>query len=145
MIHVPYKGTAPAMQDLLAGRLTLAFENLPPLLPQIRSGGLKALAVTSSQRIDQLPEVPTMIEAGVSGFVAAVWYAVFAPANVPASVVQRLQDAFMSALREPESTQQLASLGLTVLASDAVATRKLVQADAARWGEVIRAAGIKPE
>ena len=145
MIHVPYKGTAPAMQDLLAGRLTLAFENLPPLLPQIRSGGLKALAVTSGQQINQLPEVPTMIEAGVSGFVAAVWYAVFAPANVPASVVQRLQDAFMSALREPESTQQLASLGLTVLASDAVATRKLVQADAARWGEVIRAAGIKPE
>ena len=81
MIHVPYKGTAPAMQDLLAGRVTLAFENMPPLLPQIRSGALKALAVTSAQRVAQLPDTPTLAASGLADFGASVWYAVFAPAE----------------------------------------------------------------
>lgn len=145
MIHVPYKGTAPAMQDLLAGVITLAFENMPPVLPQIRGGGLKALNVTSAKRVSQLPDVPTMAESGLADFSSAVWYAVFAPAGVPEAVVARLQDAFMAALREPESVAQLTSLGLTTLATNAEETRALVRSDAARWGEVIRAAGIKPE
>lgn len=145
MIHVPYKGTAPAMQDLLAGRITLSFENMPPLLPQIRSGAMKALAVTSAQRVAQLPETPTMAASGLPDFVAAVWYAVFAPAGVPADVVSTLQGAFAHALRQPSVTAQLAPLGLTVLASDAAATKAFVQADAAKWGGIIRAAGIKAD
>ncbi|MGD9943339.1 MAG: Bug family tripartite tricarboxylate transporter substrate binding protein [Burkholderiaceae bacterium] len=145
MIHVPYKGTAPAMQDLLGGVITLSFENMPPLLPQIRAGALKALNVTSARRVDQLPEVPTMAEAGLPDFTASVWYAVFAPAGVPAPVVARLQDAFMAALRQPDAVAQLASLGLTTLATDAAATRAMVAADAAKWGGVIRSAGIKAE
>ncbi|WP_423460371.1 Bug family tripartite tricarboxylate transporter substrate binding protein [Ottowia sp. VDI28] len=145
MIHVPYKGTAPAMQDLLAGRITLSFENMPPLLPQIRSGGLKALAVTSAQRVSQLPNVPTVAESGLPDFTASVWYAVFAPAGVSASIVERLQKAFEAALRRPESMAQLSNLGLTTLATDAAATRAFIQADAAKWGGIIRSAGIKPE
>lgn len=145
MIHVPYKGTAPAMQDLMAGVITLAFENMPPLLPQIRHGGLKALNVTSAKRVSQLPDVPTMSESGLADFTSTVWYAVFAPAGVPERIIARLQDAFMAALRAPESAAQLAGLGLTTLATDAEGTRALVQADAARWGEIIRSAGIKAE
>ncbi|GKT19066.1 tripartite tricarboxylate transporter substrate binding protein [Acidovorax sp. SUPP2522] len=145
MIHVPYKGTAPALQDLLAGRITLAFENMPPLLPQIRSGALTALAVTSATRVSQLPQVPTVAESGLPEFTASVWYAVFAPAGVPASIMARLQEAFTSALALSEVASQLAGLGLTTLASDAAATRAFVQADAAKWGGIIRAAGIKPE
>ena len=145
MIHVPYKGTAPAVQDLLAGVITLAFENMPPLLPQIRSGVLKALAVTSVRRVSQLPDVPTMIESGLPDFTAAVWYAVFAPAGVSPAIVARLQAAFADALRQPESVTQLANLGLTVLATDAATTRDFVQSDAAKWGGIIRSAGIKPE
>jgi len=142
MIHVPYKGTAPAMQDLLAGRVTLAFENMPPLLPQIRSGALKALAVTSSQRVAQLPDTPTLAASGLADFGASVWYAVFAPAGVPAPIVAQLQNAFTHALRQPSVTTQLAQLGLTTLASDAAATKAFVQADATKWGGIIRAAGI---
>lgn len=145
MIHVPYKGTAPAVQDLLAGVITLSFENMPPLLPQIRSGALKALAVTSARRVSQLPDVPTMIESGLPDFTAAVWYAVFAPAGVSPAIVARLQAAFADALRQPESVAQLANLGLTVLATDAATTRDFVQSDAAKWGGIIRSAGIKPE
>lgn len=142
MIHVPYKGTAPAMQDLLAGRVTLAFENMPPLLPQIRSGALKALAVTSPQRVAQLPDTPTLAASGLADFGASVWYAIFAPAGVPAPVVTQLQNAFAHALRQPAVTTQLAQLGLTTLGSDAAATKAFVQADAAKWGGIIRAAGI---
>jgi len=142
MIHVPYKGTAPAMQDLLAGRVTLAFENMPPLLPQIRSGALKALAVTSSQRVAQLPDTPTLAASGLADFGASVWYAVFAPAGVPAPIVTQLQNAFTHALRQPSVTTQLAQLGLTTLASDAAATKAFVQADATKWGGIIRSAGI---
>lgn len=142
MIHVPYKGTAPAMQDLLAGRVTLAFENMPPLLPQIRSGALKALAVTSSQRVAQLPDTPTLAASGLADFGASVWYAVFAPAGVPAPIVTQLQNAFTHALRQPSVTTQLAQLGLTTLASDAAATKAFVQADTTKWGGIIRSAGI---
>lgn len=142
MIHVPYKGTAPAMQDLLAGRVTLAFENMPPLLPQIRSGTLKALAVTSAQRVAQLPDTPTLAASGLAEFGASVWYAVFAPAGVPAPIVTQLQNAFSHALRQPSVTTQLAQLGLTTLASDAAATKAFVQADATKWGGIIRSAGI---
>jgi tripartite-type tricarboxylate transporter receptor subunit TctC len=142
MVHVPYKGTAPAMQDLLAGRITLAFENMPPLLPQIRSGTMRALAVTSAQRVAQLPDTPTMAASGLSDFVAAVWYAVFAPAGVPAPIVGQLQNAFAQALRQPAVSAQLGQLGLTTLASDSATTKAFVQADAAKWGRIIRSAGI---
>jgi len=145
MIHVPYKGTAPAMQDLLAGRITLAFENMPPLLPQIKAGALKALAVTSAKRVSQLPDTPTVAESGLPDFNSAVWYAVFAPAGVPPAILARLQGAFAAALRQPESVAQLASLGLSTLGTDSAATRAMVQADTAKWGGIIKAAGIKPE
>jgi len=145
MIHVPYKGTAPAVQDLLAGRISLSFENMPPLLPQIRSGAIKALAVTSAQRVAQLPDTPTMAASGLPDFVAAGWDAIFAPAGVPANVVSTLQTAFSHALRQPSVTMQLAQLGLTTLGSDAAATKAFVQADAAKWGDIIRAAGIKAD
>jgi tripartite-type tricarboxylate transporter receptor subunit TctC len=142
MIHVPYKGTAPAMQDLLAGRVTLAFENMPPLLPQIRSGALKALAVTSTQRVAQLPDTPTLAASGLADFGASVWYAIFAPAGVPAPIVAQLHNAFAHALRQPAVTTQLAQLGLTTLASDVAATKAFVQADTTKWGGIIRSAGI---
>jgi len=145
MIHVPYKGTAPAMQDLLAGRITLAFENMPPLLPQIRSGALKALAVTAAQRASQLPQTPTVAESGLPDFTASVWYAVFAPSGIPASVAAQLYAAFAAALALPDVTERLASLGLTKLGSDAATTRNFVQADAAKWGGFIRTVGITPE
>ena len=87
----------------MAGHVTLAFENMPPLLPKIRFGALKALAVTSDKRVSQLPDLPTVAESGLPGFAAAVWHGVFAPTGVPTPVVARLQQAFAAALRLPES------------------------------------------
>jgi len=145
MIHVPYKGSAPAMQDLLAGRVSLSFENLPPLLPFIRSGALRALAVTSTEEIAQLPGVPTVAASGLPGFSAIVWYAVFAPAGTPPDALKRLHDAIAGLLRKPEVVAQMAGVGALPLGNGAAEMAAYIRADTVKWGGVIRAAGITPE
>ena len=101
MTHVPYKGSAPALQDLLGGQVQLMFDNLPPSLPQIKAGKLRALAVTSATRAPALPDVPTVAEAGLPGFEASSWFGVLAPAGTPPAIVAKLHGALMTVMKDP--------------------------------------------
>lgn len=117
LIHVPYKGSGPALNDLLAGQLDFMADSRSTTLPLIRDGRLRALAVTGSRRVADLPDIPTVAEAGVKGFDVTTWLGVVAPAGTPAPVVQRLHSAFSSALRNPSVQARLAELGTGIKAS----------------------------
>ena len=111
MTHVPYKGSAPALQDLIAGQVQLMFDNLPPSLPQIKAGKLRALAVTSAARAPALPDVPTVAEAGLPGFEASSWFGLLAPAGTPPAIVAKLNAEIAKWLATPEAKEKLAKQG----------------------------------
>ena len=111
MVHIPYKGAAPAMADLLAGRVHLMFDNLASALPNIRSGKLRALAVTTRQRSRSLPELPTLHESGLEGFDLTTWWGIMAPAKTPAPVIERLAGELARALQAPDVRERLAAMG----------------------------------
>lgn len=141
--HVPYKGSAASLPDLLAGRMTFMFADLPLVLPHIKDGKLRAIAVAGRKRLAQLPDVPTVAEAGVKGYEASAWYALFAPANTPAAIVDKLQAAVAKELRGPEATQRLDAIGVELVAGTPDELRKFQASEIARWGEVVKAAGIR--
>ena len=145
LVHVPYRGTAPATTDVLGGRLTMMFDTLPTALPHIQSGGVRVLAVSTPQRHPVLPDVPTGAEAGVPGYDAVGWYGVFAPAGTPEPIVARLSSVIRAALEKPAFRARLAAQGVDPLPGDAAAFTAFVAKDRARWTEVIRAANIKVE
>ena len=111
----PYKGSAPAVQDLLGGRVQLMFDNLPTVLPLIRAGELRALAVTTAARIPQLANIPTIAESGFPGFDTSAWFALLAPKQTPAAVRTKLEEAAIAALTAADTRQQLATAGIDVL------------------------------
>jgi tripartite-type tricarboxylate transporter receptor subunit TctC len=141
--HVPYRGSAPAMADLLAGRVSLTIDNLNFQLPSIREGKLRAIAVTTLQRAPTLPEVPTVAEAGLPGFQVAPWFGILAPAGTPAPVVARLHQVFVTVLHAPDTAARLP--GANIIASDPAVMQRFLAEDQARWTEVIRAANIRME
>ena len=145
MLHVPYNGTAPAMQDLVAGRIDLSFENMPPLLPQIEAGAMRAIGVTTLTRAKQLPDVPTIAEQGMPGYEAAVWYALFAPAGTPAAVIARLNAEARAALAQPALIEQLDRLGATPRGNTPEEMQAYLKAEQAKWLGVIRQANIRPD
>lgn len=142
MLHVPYKGTAPGLQDLLAGRVHLSFENMPPVLPLIQSGALRAIAVTSLQRAQQLPDVPTLSESGMPGYESSVWYALFAPAGMPESIVNRLHQVVVASLRKPEIAARLSEIGVALTTSSPAEMKRFLKAEIEKWAGVIQAAGV---
>jgi tripartite-type tricarboxylate transporter receptor subunit TctC len=141
---VTYRGGAPALQDLLGGRLSYMFENLPQLLPQVRAGWLRPLAVTSARRVEVAPDVPTLQEAGLSGFEGSTWFGVLAPRGLPAALRDRLAVEFASITAEPEIRRILAEQGTEpdVRAGDRFAA--FMEVDRARWRDLIVRAGIEP-
>jgi len=139
------KGGAPAVADLAGGQVQFAFPTLPSVLPFIRSGRVRALAVATAQRSAMLPEVPTMIEGGVKDFDFAEWYGLFVPSGVPREVVRRLNEESVAILKTPDVRERFAVQGLEVLSSTPEQFGELVQRDLARFGDVIRRAGIKVE
>ena len=143
IVHVPYKGDTPGIQDVLGGQVTMMFAPAPAAAAHIQSGKLRALAVTSAKRLKSLPAVPTMAEAGVSGFVVEQWQAVYAPARTPAPVVQRLHEEIARILKEPEVAQRLEALGVNAVGSTPRELAERQQADTAKWAKVIKTAGIK--
>jgi tripartite-type tricarboxylate transporter receptor subunit TctC len=145
LLHVPYKGAAPAVTDLISGQVQTGILDLPVLLPQVRAGKLKALAITSKDRSPLLPDLQTMTEAGYSGATFDNWYGVVAPAATPARVRDRLARAFIAALQNPDVKRKLTGMGAIVVASTPDEFGAMIQAETQRWGEVIRHAGIKPE
>lgn len=143
-IHVPYKGDTPALQDTIGEQVNFMFAPAAAALSHIRAGKLRALAVTSAQRLPGLPDVPTMGEAGMSNFVVEQWQAVFAPAGTPPSIVQKLNLAINAALKDPEVVALADKLGITLVGGTPEKLGALQRADFEKWGRVIREGNIKP-
>ena len=145
MLHIPYRGTAPSVTDLIAGQVDATFTGAPAVLPHVKSGRLRALAVSSAQRIPALPDVPTVAESGYPGFEADQWYGVVAPAGTPAAVVARLNAEINKALALPEVAQQLAVEGAVPTPNTPQAFAALIKGEGPRWAEVVKAGNVKPD
>ncbi|MBU1360067.1 MAG: tripartite tricarboxylate transporter substrate binding protein [Gammaproteobacteria bacterium] len=143
MTHVPYKGDTPAIQDVLAGHVTFMFAPVAAALPQIQSGRLRALAVTSASRLKALPDVPTMGQAGFKDFVVEQWQAVYAPAGTPQSIVRRLNTDIVRILKDDEVAAMADKLGVTLVGSTPAQLAERQKADFVKWGQVIKDADIK--
>lgn len=143
MVHVPYKGTGPALTDLLGGQIQLMFNSMPSVLPLVSGGKLKALAVGSAQRSAAIPDIPTVAEAGVPGFENVTWYGMFAPAKTPREIVAKLNREVVRILAEPEMAQRLAGQGAEPRSSTPDELAKFMQVESARWKKVIKAANIR--
>lgn len=143
MTHVPYKGPAPAVQDMLGGQVECGFLAGPTVLPHVKAGKLVALAVSGAKRSPLLPDVPTVAEAGYPGFDATFSLVLFAPRNVPAAMVQKMHDAMAAALKSPELVERLAQSDQSVVAGDATETAARLAQDTQRWGEVARRIKLK--
>jgi tripartite-type tricarboxylate transporter receptor subunit TctC len=144
MLHVPYRGSAPMVTDLLGGQVQVAFDNLPASIEHIRAGKLRPLAVTTATRSEALPNIPTMSEF-LPGYEASAWIAVGAPSGTPAEIVNKLNKEINAGLADPKIRARIADIGGTVLAGSAAEVGKLIAEETEKWGKVIRAANIKPE
>ena len=140
-----YKGAAPAVIDLVAGRLDILMMSIPSILPQVRAQRLRALAITSTKRSPLLPELPTLHESGLPGYEAGVWWGMFAPAGVPHELITRINGAVVRGLRAPEVVSRLASEGVDIAATSPAEFATFIRDETAKWGRVVKAAGIKLE
>ena len=145
MQHIPYKGRASAIPDLLGGRVTMMFDNMPSSLPLVREGKLRALGVTSAKRSPAAPDIPTLAEAGLPGFEAVSWFAMFAPANTPAPVVDKLQAEISKILKSPEVSKKLLDLGLEPSGSTPAELAAYQKNEIAKWSKVVKDSGAKVE
>ena len=145
LLHVPYKGSAPAVTALLGGEVQVAFDTLTVLAPQIQSGKLKGLALTASQRTPLLPDVPTAAEAGLPDFKASGWFGVVLPAHAPAPIVAQLHKALQAIARDPKTVQALQARGITTESNSPAEFDQLIRADHARWGKLITAARLQSQ
>ncbi len=141
MTHVPYKGSSPALTDLIGGQVQLMFDNLPSSLQFIKSGKLRALAVTSLARSQALPDVPTLAESGLPGFEASSWFGVLAPAGTPADIVAKLNGAVAAWLASPAAKEQLAAQGAIAAGGSPDAFVKHIADESAKWAKVVKASG----
>ena len=144
MLHVPYSGSAPALQDLMGDRVDLLFDNLASSLPLYKAQKLQIVAVGSLQRLAALEDLPTVVEAGVPGFESGTWYAIVAPPKTPPELLDRLNKAVNEILAEPSLKAKFAELGVRPVGGTRAETDALIARERQRWGELIRAAGIQP-
>ncbi len=145
LLHVPYKGASPATTDLISGQVNMGIFDIPVMMPQVKAGKLKALAITSKQRSPLLPDLQTITEAGYPGATFDNWYGMVAPAATPAKVREQLAHAFIDALKDPEVHRKLTEMGAMVVASSPADFDAMIKEETERWGDVIKSAGIKPE
>lgn len=143
MRHIPYKGASPAATDIMAGRVQLMFFTVSAALPHVTSGKLRALGIASRERFAQLPNVPTVSEAGLPGFEATTWFGVMVPSGTPASVIKRLHAVFAGAVRTPEIRERLAAQGFDVVGSTPQAFAAFVKSEIPKWAKVVKASGAK--
>jgi len=141
MTHVPYKGSAPALTDLMGGQVQLMFDNLPSSLPFIKAGKLRALAVTSATRASALPDTPTLAESGLAGFEASSWFGVLAPAGTPHDIVAKLNAAIAAWLASPEAKEKLAAQGAIAAGGSPDDFVKHIARETAKWAKVVKASG----
>jgi len=145
IVHIPYKGTAPSMTALIAGEVDLSFANIPSIQGHLKSGRLRALAATAARRDPQLPEVPTMKEAGVAGVEVVVWYGVLAPAGTPRGIVQKLSEGIQRATRDADVRKRMLEQGAEPVGSTPEEFSKLLREEVARWAEVVKISGARAE
>ena len=144
MVHFPYRGSGPALLDLIGGTMDLMFDNLPSAMPQIKAGKLIALAVTSSERSAALPDVPTVAEAGpVKGFEASSWFGLLAPAGTPAEIVNRVQQESAKALASPALKERLLAQGAVPGGMPPADFGRFIAAETKKWAAVVKASGAK--
>ena len=141
MVHVPYKGSAPAVTDLLGNQIAIMFDNMPSAIQHVRSGKLRALAVTTAKRSPELPNVPTIAEAGVPGYEATSWFGLFAPAGTPAAVVTRLNTAIVKILASADVKKKITEQGGEVYSEKPEQFAAFIQKEAVKWGKVVRDSG----
>ena len=145
LTHVPYKGTAPAVNDLLAGNVDLMFNELATSIQLHKSGQARILAVTVKERVPSLPDIPTLDEVGVHGCISDTWHAITAPPKTPAEIVNKLNSAANAAMRDPGLLQRFSALSIGPGGGTPAEASAFVKEETQRWGDVIRKAGIKPE
>ena len=144
LVHVPYRGTTPAVTDLLAGQVQVMFDVTPTALPQIKAGKLRALAVTTAKRLDALPDVPTVAEF-LPGYEAVAWIGVGAPAGTPSAIIETLSKQINAALADDKIKARIAQLGGVVKTGSSADFAKFIASETDKWGKVIHNAGIKPD
>ncbi|GAB2484536.1 tripartite tricarboxylate transporter substrate binding protein [Comamonas humi] len=145
MQHVPYKGSSPALTDLMGGQIQLMFDSMPSAMPFITSGKLKALAVTTRRRSSVLPQIPTMEESGVAGFETSTWYGLWAPRNTPADIVEKLARTAQAALRTPEVVAQYQRMGAEPVGSSPQEFLQYMKSEEKKWAEIVRLSGAKAD
>jgi len=145
LTHVPYKGSAPAIQDVMGGQVPMSFETVTVALPQIKAGKVKALAVTSARRSAQLPDVPTLAESGVPGFDVSSWQALYLPAGTPAAIVNRLNAEVQKVAAQPEVKARMEALGLVYTPNSPAQFAEFQKAEQAKWAKVIKDGNVKPD
>ena len=144
LLHVPYKGVAPAIIDVVSGQVTMTFASILSALPQVKAGRLRPLAVTGGQRSPAAPQLPTMVEAGVKGYESTTWYGLLAPAGTPQDIVSKLNAEVVAILKTPEMHDRLSKEGADPVGNTSAELGKFIQSEIDKWRKVITAAGIAP-
>jgi tripartite-type tricarboxylate transporter receptor subunit TctC len=143
MTHVPYKGSAPALTDLIGGQVQVMFDNLPSSLPQIKAGKLRAIAVTSAQRAPALPDIPTIAESGLPGFEATSWFGIVAPTGTPPAIIARINADVNQWLQSPEAREKLLAQGALAAGGTPEQFAAYIRAETEKWAKVVKASGAK--
>jgi tripartite-type tricarboxylate transporter receptor subunit TctC len=144
LVHIPYKGAAPATTDLISGQVTLMFNNMLSAMPQVKAGRLRAVAVTSTKRSAAAPELPTIAET-VPGYEASGWYGAFAPAATPRDIINRLNTEMNRAMKMPDVIQRLAGDGVEAVGTTPEQFAAYLKQEVAKWGKVVKASGAKAD
>lgn len=145
IVHVPYKGSGPALIDLVGGQMQLMFSNLTAAIPHMKTGKLRALAVSGEKRTPLVPELPTVAEVALPGYAVTSWYGLMAPAGTPAEIIARLNTETVNAMRAPDMKERLAAEGADPMVGSAAEFAALLKTDIAKWAKVVKQAGITPE
>ncbi|MFP5472789.1 MAG: Bug family tripartite tricarboxylate transporter substrate binding protein [Gammaproteobacteria bacterium] len=141
LLHIPYKGSAPAMTDLLGGQTSVMFDNMPSAIQHVRSGKLRPIAVTTAKRSPELPDVPTIAEAGVPGYEATSWFGMFAPAGTPKPVLDKLHAALIKVLNQADVKKKIAEQGGDAVAETPAQFAAFIKAESVKWGKVVKESG----
>jgi tripartite-type tricarboxylate transporter receptor subunit TctC len=145
ILHVPYRGSAPALTDVIGGRIEISSDNLPAVQPFLEAGKLRPLAVTTARRWSELPNVPTVAEAGVPGYEASAWFTIAAPANTPREIIEKVNKSVNKYMAEPETAAKMRKLGADPVGGSPEDMAKLIADETVKWKKVIDFAGLKPE
>jgi tripartite-type tricarboxylate transporter receptor subunit TctC len=143
ILHIPYKGSAPAITDLLAGQTNMMFDNIPSSLPHIKAGKLIAIATTGAKRDPTLPDLPTIAESGVAGYESGVWFGLMVPAATPKDIINKLNAAAVQATKQPEFVKRMHDLGYNIIPGSPEDMARMIQDELKRWGPIVKASGAK--